>query len=531
YTINFVILSTIFIQVMLVIYQAIFLLNSKIYGTLYNSNFLSLYLLVGLIILVALLKYKDKNKLDYVFLSIGIILIYFAVILTKSRSGFIFLFFFTIYYLLQFKVNKWKKFFIVIVCLIPLVLFFKHIFAKFFIVSNLSDPFDYTRFKIWNNAISIIKDYWLVGTGLGTYQYISFGYIFPVEASISKFGYYASTAHNEFLQLGAETGIFSLIIVLGVLCFIFFKFKNLKDSYENFVAKFGLILIFLFSLTSNILYIPLFSILTIYFLSIVMQSIIMQSIIMQNYSVKTNIKNKSYLWKIILIIFLFGLITKPFLSYLYFSQGIKYEQKGKIEKAYNSYKNAAKINFGCAENYEELGDFCFDQYKITLQKKWVEKSLDNYNKAIKLNSLNPNYHTKLADLFFYLFQKTNEKKYLQYTFYAYKKAIKINPYNAFYYFHLANIDWLFNQNKISFVQNIQKSIELEPNFLDGYYYLGNFYEKENNDELSLKYYKKGLLKRKNIKSLPRNDFEEKLIYRKEQDFIEKINLLKLKKRK
>ncbi len=86
----------------------------------------------------------------------------------------------------------------------------------FFIFSRGGDA---NRFETWVAAFDMIKRAPFLGVGLGT-----FVDYFPKEKTWLIVGY----AHNCFLQIWAETGIFSLA---SFCLFLFLLFKNAVDSY------------------------------------------------------------------------------------------------------------------------------------------------------------------------------------------------------------------------------------------------------------------------------------------------------------
>ena len=73
---------------------------------------------------------------------------------------------------------------------------------------------DATRFILWRGAWSMIEERPFFGKGLGTFI------IYLPEYTSKKFVQYA---HNSFLQIWAETGIFSLLSFLGFLYLILSK--------------------------------------------------------------------------------------------------------------------------------------------------------------------------------------------------------------------------------------------------------------------------------------------------------------------
>jgi hypothetical protein len=67
------------------------------------------------------------------------------------------------------------------------------------------------RLTIWRETIPIVGDFWLTGTGAGTYQRAMFAY------QRSPRTVYFNQAHNHYLQLASEGGLLLVVPVLVVL--------------------------------------------------------------------------------------------------------------------------------------------------------------------------------------------------------------------------------------------------------------------------------------------------------------------------
>ena len=69
------------------------------------------------------------------------------------------------------------------------------------------------RLTIWRETVPIVRDFWLTGTGAGTYQRAMFVYQQSTRAV------YFNQAHNHYLQVAAEGGLLlagALAIALAV---------------------------------------------------------------------------------------------------------------------------------------------------------------------------------------------------------------------------------------------------------------------------------------------------------------------------
>jgi len=80
---------------------------------------------------------------------------------------------------------------------------------------------------IWANTFDILKDFPVLGSGLGT-----FGQIFPMYRSfhIRRF---ITHAENDFLQLASEVGLVGTGMLLILFVFLFFKAVSGIRSLPN----------------------------------------------------------------------------------------------------------------------------------------------------------------------------------------------------------------------------------------------------------------------------------------------------------
>ena len=87
------------------------------------------------------------------------------------------------------------------------------VIGRFF---NVSEDLKW-RWTTWEDTLKVVKDYPILGTGLGT-----FSQIFPMYKSfhIRRF---VSHAENDYLQLASEVGLIGLGILLILFIFLFVR--------------------------------------------------------------------------------------------------------------------------------------------------------------------------------------------------------------------------------------------------------------------------------------------------------------------
>lgn len=191
---------------------------SGVTGTFQHYNSFGSFLGVSMLLTVSLyLKTDLKKNLRWLvtgfFLLAGL-----CFYLTFSRGSWVSFF---IGILLMLIISRRFKVVILLFCLFLLGLFFiPEAKDRFLFIFQTGG--DQGRFALWKASWGMVKENPYLGKGLGTYMKI-----LPHYAPELGLQY----AHNSYLQILVETGIFSLI---SFLCFIgFLLFQSVKKLYKN----------------------------------------------------------------------------------------------------------------------------------------------------------------------------------------------------------------------------------------------------------------------------------------------------------
>lgn len=174
-----------------------------------NYNDLAAYLIIVLSLIIALtVKLKDRFKLVYYWMLL--IITGASFLFTFSRGGWVGLISALLLMLILFSsfrnIIVFVTFFLISIFTIP------HVRERLMLI--FSPGGDANRFVTWQVAINMIRENPFLGKGIGTFMDY-----FPRNMTWVIIGY----AHNCFLQIWAETGIFSLI---GFLLFLFLFFRE-----------------------------------------------------------------------------------------------------------------------------------------------------------------------------------------------------------------------------------------------------------------------------------------------------------------
>ncbi|HXX53154.1 MAG TPA: O-antigen ligase family protein [Thermodesulfovibrionales bacterium] len=174
---------------------------------------------------IAFMSKSIEKKIIYAFLGIGMAI---ALFFTLSRGGIISFFAGLLafsYVLLTRGISKKK---LIPIALFVLVLMF---YLLFFGISPIIEKFaqskeaSTSRFLAWQATLSAFRDYPVLGSGLGTFQYI-----FKVYQPEGLRLYWAH-AHNDYLELLLELGIVGSIIV--VIFFLIVLGKIMRTDWKG----------------------------------------------------------------------------------------------------------------------------------------------------------------------------------------------------------------------------------------------------------------------------------------------------------
>ncbi len=180
---------------------------------------------------------RSKKELGLLFGFFGVVMAV-SLFLSLSRGGIISFFcsltIFAIF--LSWKKFKAKKIwalgvFVFIVLLYLLYLGIDPIIDRFYKTDLTSED----RFRMWAETLKAVKDFYITGSGFGT-----FINVFPLYSSEATTSI-CDHAHNDYLEFLLEAGIIGSILLI-LFVFLFFSF-SFKGSYEgrNGIIKISMI--------------------------------------------------------------------------------------------------------------------------------------------------------------------------------------------------------------------------------------------------------------------------------------------------
>ena len=177
------------------------------------------------------LQFKGEKPLFKILIAITIFMSFFAITLTYSRGALLVLFLIIILFTL-FNFRRIKSSIIII-----FIFFLTYGVNKILLVNVNSDIFNRAtsinlveskssanyRLGYYTDALKAIKEKPIFGWGIGNWKIIGNKFAINQRKEL-QVGYHV---HNDFLQIGAETGIF------GLSAYFLFLFSPLLDNLKN----------------------------------------------------------------------------------------------------------------------------------------------------------------------------------------------------------------------------------------------------------------------------------------------------------
>ncbi|MBN2017196.1 MAG: O-antigen ligase family protein [Candidatus Cloacimonetes bacterium] len=418
---------------------------SRLQLTWANANYLASYLLVTLAFVLYSWK-TSKEKWIHVISATSIAIVLIFLLWTQSRGGLVSFFLILICIFLFYAIKNKKKWLIAGLSVIIIIF----IIGSIYVFRTIRPQTLIFRERIYQADVHYIKHNFVFGSGVGTFvrefpQYRLKDYkLYGQEDIISH-------AHNEFIEVWAETGIVGIALILLFFLSLIKNFKNninSKNKYFLYAAGFSLLLLLIHNLFSITMRIP----------PILFYFFVLTGFLAQNYN-KENGSKVRFVSKFILIVFVVVLIICIY-QQLRTIQGLKHFSRSEelyAQKDPNLMMSAILEAEKASKYIPENADLLYHKGFLYSMQQDDVNALKTYQKLEKVAPYYP-------QLFFWKGYILSLKGDWIASVKSYKREIEYNEYPKVYFNLAIAYHYLGDENKsmlnfLHFAEKIKLKIE------------------------------------------------------------------------
>lgn len=498
-------------------------------GTFFNPNFLAGYLASIFLIVCGYLCYVRRGRRRTAFVRahallasalLGLLLL--AIVWTGSRGGLLALFS-GLALVLMMRFGRVAV--VPLTLLATLAIVVPNPLTERLEAEHVKNPLGYARWQMWQSSVHAMVDEPL-GAGLGLYQYVYPRYALPVEWEIGRYGKMAQTAHNEYLQMGVELGVASLVVFCwGVGIIVRETAAGLKTRMHRrhcgiLVGVSGAVVAILAhaAVDSN-LHEPSVAILLAVCVGIMLS---MSRLCKGGLEPRREIPIRSRpVWIALALTIIVAsslVVLKTGLAWLAHEAGTHALQQRDTSKAIATLQTALTLDPGKALYHSSMAAAQFHVFERTHDQKAARTSIAELQRAIALNPLDGH----LAGLLGYVYARMasldrpsdsddlSRLAWRRAALAAYQSAVELEPRNPFHYFELGRQYRSLGDLERA-EQTVRAAVELEPNFLPGREWLARLYLESGRTQAARLEYREVLERQRRFVGWKKDEYEERLL--------------------
>ena len=484
-------------------------------STIGQKNWISNYLamIFPLAFSYFLLEQTKKTKILYFFL---LSILYVTLMICQSRGIWISIsltLIFTIYIIIKFKFyeifrrNK-KRLFLILITFLAITIIYSTdnplnksaitVHQRVLSTFDEQDPSINTRLLIWKTTLEMINDRPIFGSGIGIFK---MNYLNYQAEFLKNNPYYiqysgkAGEAHNEYLQMWAELGIIGLGIFIGIILMFYsliIDYLKKNDSDKEKIIVFGLVLgitcflihcLFTFPLHVPALGVTFFALLGL--TVIYTRKINLPKTDSDNRPKEFKLKNKGIKIALTILVLVFMIwainlvAVRPYIAEIQYFNGMRHNVDGNYREALPYFEQAASLYPYNGRILHALGT---TYYNLGILNKAEEVLQRTTRYLIDANTF---YNLGLVYSRAGLFSKAEEE---------FKYAVYLIPKFTKAYYDLGYL-YFIQEKYDDTIEQWNKILEIEPNFLNKYIVMNNLgivYNKKEMPEKALEYFLQAL---------------------------------------
>jgi tetratricopeptide (TPR) repeat protein len=350
------------------------------------------------------------------------------------------------------------------------------------------DIYNYERTQIWMKTLSMIATHPVVGVGMGRFYYVSKLFTPAVDGAIGRYRRWPNIAHSEYLQYTAELGIPAALLMFAIGAYLFRTAWRRAETIapESRVFQEAAILaavgLGIHGLVDNNWTVPV----TAAGLAVISFADLLPYQ-QWPFTIRWTPVKQAALAIFVTLVFVQA-VKVPALA-LYFNEaGHEAYIAGKFERAEQMHR----LGLGFAPDHpvmlDNLGMVYFDGYMKTQKKEYLDRAESLFRDSM---AANPNFDIPAGHLETVLFQRltgnaTKDQPIHALIVSADQLGLRANPYNPFIRKNLAEALYNLGQKQEA-IEELKKSVELEPNFVQGYLRLSQWEEESGHSREAAEY--------------------------------------------
>ncbi len=320
---------------------------------------------------------------------------------------------------------------------------------------------------VWKGALDVWKHYPLAGSGVETFAYSYYQFRPSQHNLVSEWDFIYNKAHNEFLNIAANSGTFGILAYLFLIGFSIYQISKLKNSTLSLALIAGYVSL----LVTNFFGFSVVPTQLLFFLFPAVAFALTKSEEgkVKNEKLKLSRIHKITLFLLLLFTFYFLLLISRYwyADYL-FMLGKTYGTTNRADKAVQYLAQAIKLEPKQALYHNEIAGVytalalsANQQKDSDNTKKLINLALSESKKAVELSPANVNL--KRTSFGVYIRLSTIDPNYLIPAAYTLIDAIKYAPTDAKLYYNLALVYARTGQTELA-LTTLQKTVELKANY-------------------------------------------------------------------
>ncbi|MGH7229362.1 MAG: O-antigen ligase family protein [Nitrospiraceae bacterium] len=393
---------------------------------------------------------------------------------------------------------------------------------------HMANPVGYARWQMWQGSIQAMAEH-PFGVGLGLYQYVYPRYAFPVEGQIARFGKIAQTPHNEYLQIGVELGVASLLVFGWGLARIareaveVLRLQIIQWQRGVVVGvSAGIAGMLVHAAVDSNLHEPALAIQLTLCVAIILSVRRLSGAVTEPLrGVFIRSRRSKFVWTVVglavVAVLTLGVIRLG-LAWMAFEDGTRAAAKKDFIQAISQYQTAVALDSGKALYHSSLAAAYFQVFEQTRDRAAAQAAVDELQSAIQLNPLDGRLPGLLGHVYVRLSSSLSpsepyselRKSWLRSALSAYERATDLEPYAPFYCLERGRLH-LELGDRDQAEGAVRRAVEIEPNFLPGREFLAKLYLDAGQPELATREYQQIIERQQRYAGWNKDSYEERFL--------------------